>query len=171
VGLVAAPAGAVQATFTNEDIGAIEREPLPAAVDPIVWRASVDWQKNYTLQEDLAASVTAARRSFAAQGARTERQEDSSIRTRHLLAREYSPGGSLYAQQADAAIEAQRRFDLWSRDGRAVYRVRLPLYALLRDLGQVLTLRHSRHGLAAGKDVRVLGHAVKGTAVELLVLA
>ncbi len=171
VGLVAAPTGAVAASFSNEDILEIEREPLPAAVEPIIWRAAVDWQKNYTVQNDLAASVTAARRTFAAEPARREKVEDTSIRTRHLLAQEYAPGGNFYAVQADATTEAQRRFDLWSKEGRALYRAQLPLHALTRDLGQVLTLMHARHGLSAGRDVRVLGHAVKGTKIELVVLA
>src|SRR5690606_19221589 len=101
----------------------LEREPLPDSVDPIVWRARVGWQRNYTVQTDLAASVSDARRTFAAEPLRVATSENSAIKTRHLLAREYGPVAGLYAEEADAETEAQRLFNLWGTQ-RGMYRVR-----------------------------------------------
>jgi len=169
VGLVAAPLGTEKATFTDEDIVRAMREPLPSMADPAVFRTLVGWQKNYTPQTDLAAGVTAARRTFAAQGLRVAKREDLSIQSRHLLAREYGPVASLYALEADAIAEAQRLFDLWS--ARRVHRLALgSLSALTRELGQVVVAQHARHGLSLGVAARILGHKVTSGGVELKVL-
>jgi len=170
VGVVAAASGASAATYDEEEILALTRDPLPAEVDPVVWRARAAWQRNYTVQTDLAAAVTTARRAFAAQAERVVTKEDPGVLSRRLLAREYGPAGNLYAQQADADTEAQRLLTLWSA-ARGFYRVTLPPVALARDLGEVITLTHSRHGFSAGAQARVLGHTLRGTQVELTVLA
>lgn len=169
VGLVAVPqAGTSAATFTEEDIVEIERLPSPASVDPIVWRTLVGYQRNYTVQSDLAAGVTAERRTFAAEPIRVETADDASIQSRHRLARELLVEG-LYRDQADAAAETDRLLDLWGVE-RSMLRVKVPPRALLQDLGDVVTLQHSRYGLSAGVDARVLGHALNGPKVELTVL-
>lgn len=168
VGLVDAPTGAIADTFTQEDIFTIERLPLPAAVDPIVWRARVGWQRNYTVQSDLAAGVSVARRTFSGERVRFEPAEDASLRSRHKLAGELE-ANALYRDQVDAAAEAARLLDLWGVE-RGMFRVTLPPRALTRDLGDVVTLEHPRYGWAAGVAARILGHAFSGDRVELTVL-
>lgn len=169
VGVVAVPsAGSSVDTFTESDILSIERLPLPAAVDPITWRCLVGYQRNYTVQADLAAGVTAARRTFAAEPMRVEKDEDSTILSRHRLARELMVDG-LYRDQADALAESSRLQDLWGVE-RGMFRVKVPPRGLARDLGDVITLQHRRHGFAAGVDARVLGHALQGRTVDLTVL-
>ncbi len=169
VGLVAAPAGAPVMTFTTENIIDIVREPLPAAIEPIAWRTSVAYQKNYTVQNDLAASVTAARRTFAAEAVRVSPTQDLAIQSRHLLAKEYVNDAGLYAQSADADAESLRLFNLWGSE-RAMYRIKARPEALICDLGTVIDVQHPRHGLVAGKLMRVLGNTIRGTEVELLAL-
>ncbi len=170
VGVVAAASGTPAATYTAQEITGVDRDPLPPVVEPVAWRALVGWQKNYTPQEDLAAGVTAARRTFAAEAWRVSKHEDASVKSRHILALELGLIEALYAQEADADTEAARLFDLWSA-GRAPYRVRTKLQALTRDVGQVVVVQHPRFGFAAGISARVLGHRVRGTDVELTVLA
>lgn len=170
VGVVAAASGTPAATYTALQITGMDRDPLPAIVEPVAWRALVGWQKNYAPQDDLAAGVTAARRTFAAEPWRVSKAEDASVLSRHVLARELGMIESLYAVEADAAAEAERLFDLWSV-GRAPYRVRTKLQALTRDVGQVVTIQHPRLGFASGLDGRVIGHRVRGSDVELTVLA
>mgnify|MGYP001558303494 CR=1 FL=1 len=169
VGMITVPSGVPVATFTEEDIVEITREPLPAAVAPIIWRASVAYQKNYTVQKDLAAAVIAARRTFAAEEVRVSMSDDLAIQSRHLLAVEYANDAGLYALAADADTEALRLFTLWSAE-RAMYRMKTRLKGMTCDLGKVIQIEHSRHGLAAGKPARVLGHTVRGAEVEMLVL-
>lgn len=170
VGLFKAPAGAPAASYTEADILDIRRLPRPAPMEPTVFRATVNWQKNYTVQSDLAAAVPAARVSFAAQDARTSKAEDTSIRSRELLAKEYGPIPSLFAVQADGDAEATRLFNLWSA-ARGLFEVDLPLKALTRDIGQMVNITHRRLGFSAGKDARVTGHKLQGSKVTLTVLA
>lgn len=169
VSVLAAASGTPRATFTEEDIIDITREPLPAAVEPVAWRTSVGYQKNYTVQTDLASAVPVAQVVFASQPVRTSKSEDPAIKSRHLLAREYADDAGVYAQSADSDAEALRRFALWST-GRKLFRTKLRPAALTRDLGQVVQLEHSRHGLSLGAAGRVIGHHAQGTDVELMVL-
>jgi hypothetical protein len=169
VGRIATATGAPKATFTDEDIVDLQREPLPPVVDPIIWRARVGYQKNYTVQQDLAAAVSAARRTFAAAPIRVSKAEDASIRSRHLLAQEYGPTDSLFANQADADTEAVRLFGLWGTL-RAPFRVTTRPRGMIRDIGQVVQLKHRRQGLAAGVSGRVIGHSINGDEVTMLVI-
>ena len=169
VGVIAAASGAAADTYTQEDIGNLEREPLPAPVEPVAWRTRVAWQPNYTVQNDLAASVTPARRTFAAQAERIATRSDFAVKGQHLRATEYGPTGNLYAQEADADDEALRLLNLW-KVPRAMHRVPAPTRALARDLGDVVTVDFPRHGLAGGKLARVLGHELRGARVTLTVL-
>jgi hypothetical protein len=169
-GMIASPSGASAASYTEADIGKLEREALPSAVDPLIWRARVAWQHNYLVQNDVAAGVTAARRTFAAEADRVAIREDSTVRSRRTLAREYGPTGNLYAQQADADAEAVRLMSLWSVE-RGLYAVPLPAAALARDIGEVITITYPRFGFSAGAQARVLGHEIRGTKVTLRAFA
>lgn len=168
VGVIKAPAGIPAQTLTEAEIVELEQLPLPGPVNPRVWRARVAYQRNYTVQGDFAAAVTAARRTFAAQPARYSTVDDSTVKSRYLLAVEFLQAG-FYQDEADSDDEADRVFDLWSGP-RRLFRVLTKLLALPRDIGQVVQLEHSRYGLSLGVPGRVLGHAVRGEAVELMVL-
>lgn len=170
VARLAAAAGATPAaSYDESDITAIEREPLPAPLDPAVWRTLVGYQKNYTVQNDFAAAVPAAVRTFAAEPMRIAKKESATVHSQRLLSREYGPTASLYRDQADADAEAQRLLDLWSAD-RAPYRIRLRPRALIHELGDVIEVKHPRLGLANGAPMRIIGYRVAGTRVELRVL-
>jgi hypothetical protein len=170
VGVVGVANRASVATYDESQILEIEEEPLPAGIEPIAWRVAVAWQRNWTVQTDLAASVTAARRAFAAEPVRVSAQEDASIKSRHLLAREYAQLESLYAQSADADTERQRLFALWSSDQRRLFRASIGAEGLARELGDIVTLKHRRFGLAEGRDGRVLAQRITRAWVDLWVL-
>lgn len=172
VGLVASPSGvSPAASYTEIEIGELERESLPAPVEPAVWRANAGYQKNYTVQNDVAAGATAAARTFAAQPLRIASAENPTVRSQRLLARDYGPAGAVFADQADADTEATRLLALWG-GAPGMYRVPLKrMDALLHDLGDVVELTHSRHGFALGKSARVLRTALRDTQVELVVIA
>jgi len=169
VARLALPTGAVAARYTDEQIGDIVRMPLPGPVEPIVWRATVGWQKNYTVQEDLADGVTAAQRTFAAQALRVAAEENLTTRSQRRLAVELGPGPGLYAAEADAETEVARLMDLWGVP-RARFAVPLPLVAITRDIADIVELEHPRHGLALGKGGRVYGTKLVAGNVELEVL-
>jgi hypothetical protein len=173
VGRVADPSGVTESgTFSSIDIlkPGVVREPLPAPVEPIVWRVGVGWQRNHTVQTDLAAAVTAARRTFCAEALRVSSAEDSALQSRHLLAQGFGPVEAHFALEADADAERDRLFALWGVK-RSVFRVPLKLNALVRDLGEVVRFEdYPRQGFSAGVSARVLGHRVEGSRVELRVL-
>lgn len=160
VGRIKSPAGvAPVATYTTEHILELEREPLPEPVEPTAWRVVVGWRRNYTVQADVASSVTSARRTFAAAAARVVTSESSSIKSRYLVAREYGPPPVVMVDQSDAEAEALRLFNLWAVP-RGQYRVKLPIAALSSDLGSVVWLDHPRLRLAAGAPARVIAHSL-----------
>lgn len=169
VGVISTPAGTPAASYTTVEIRSLEREPLPQSIEPIVWRTRVGWQRNYTVQNDLAAGVTADRRAFAAEVERLAIRDDATIRSRRSLAREFGPVG-MFANQADADTEAVRLLGLWGVE-RGIYNVPLPAAALARDIGEVVSLTYPRYGFDAGVLVRVLSHEINGTNVNLRVLA
>lgn len=157
-GVVAKAAGAAADSFDTTDIlRPLARVPLPESLDPSIWRARVGYARSWTVQTDLAAAVPAAQRTFAAEPIRYAKREDTSIRGRHPLSPELVVDG-LFAQSADADTEALRLLNLWKNDPQLLS-VPLPLRALQRDIGDVLTLTHPRFGLANGVDVRIIGHA------------
>jgi len=168
VGLIARASGSPHMTFDTTDVIKLTREPLPASVAPIIWRAAAGYQRNYNVMTDVAASVTAARRTFAAEELRFSVSSDLTIQTQHLLARELTAGG-LYAQSADADAEALRLFNLWGSE-RAMYRMTTRPRGLTCDLGRVVLVTYPRHGFNAGKSGRVLSHTVRGYEVEMLLL-
>lgn len=169
VGIIALPTGTPAASYTEADISDIERLPLPAQVEPMIWRALVGYERNYTIQIDLAAAVPAARRSYAAQPMRVEESSDASIKSRARLARELGVP-AIYRDQADALAEAVRLMDLWGDEARALFVVPLPLKALTRELNEIVSIQHSRHGLADGAKGRVLAHVIETNGADLEVL-
>lgn len=169
-GLVASAAGQPE-TFSvgSIDIRYVEIAELPASVEPIVWRVGVSWGRNYTVQADLAAAVTAARRTFCAEATRISTVEDSTTLSRHLLAQSLSPVEALYALEADAQAERDRLLALWGTR-RKMFRVGLKAQGIQRDLGQVGTFIHPRFGMIDGVSGLVIGQLARGTDTEALVL-
>lgn len=168
--LKAPNAGAAVAAYGLEEIRKVEREPLPADVEPIVSRSIVGYQKNYTVQTDLAAGVTAARKDFAGQAERVSGTvSDATVLANHPLAKEYGPTGALFDVQGDAANEATRRQGVWGVE-RGIYRVDMVPAGLARDIGEQVTLTFNRFGWGGGVDARIIGHQFKGQDVTLRVL-
>lgn len=170
VGLVNAPDGSYVETYGTTEIQDIKRVPLPSPLEPIAWRTTVGYQRNYTVQNDVAASVTAARRTFAAQDQRAAKHEDTTIKSRHLLATEFATN-ALYRDQADAQTEADRLFVLWGATQRKLLQVTMiGLNGMTRDIGQVIQLVYPRHGLTNGVAGVVLANQIKDFEVTLMVL-
>lgn len=169
VGVVKAASGTAAAAYTTQDIIDLRRLPLPADVEPAVWRARVAWQRNYTVQSDLA-SAAASRVSFTSEPERVAMREDLTVKSQRQLAREYGPTADLYAQQADADTEALRRLNLW-KGAPSLYEANISSRALARDLGDVVTLTYPRYVFTAGRDTRVLGHRIDIAGATLMVLA
>jgi hypothetical protein len=102
--------------------------------------------------------VTEARRAFLALEWREAKAEDPTVKTVHLLAVQ-SDEDSLLQVAADAQAESNRRQTLRGIL-RNAYDCVVPLndsvFGTL-DLGDVVTLQHTRYGLSAGAKYRVIG--------------
>ncbi len=157
-----APSGTAVLSLTANDL----LEPL-ARVSPSddskglpSYRTIVQYARNYTPQTtDLAAGVSDARKTFLARAWREARSEDTSVLNAHLQAAQTVEPSPL-AEVADAQTEATRLQLL-----RSVLRHRFQLVLQLNDetqsldLGDVVSLTHSRYGLSAGVLFRIVALA------------
>jgi hypothetical protein len=126
--------------------------PIPS------WRINLQYAPIFHVQGDseLAGSVSAERRAFLATEFRATTADDSSVKTKHLLAPEMTLKTYL-VDAADAAAEATRLLALYSAE-REMYDLTLPLRdAWGANPGDSITLTHPRLGLADGKPFAVLG--------------
>jgi len=102
-------------------------------------------------------ALTQARINWLAKEWREASDTDTGVLTAHLLAPQ-SVEQSLLTTAADAGAEATRRQAL-----RGTKRDRMEIVVALTDetdeidLGDVITLTHSRYGLDSGKQFTVLG--------------
>lgn len=147
-----APAGDPITTFRRIDIMNIRREPLPGALTPPPWRYRLMYGRNWTVQTDLAGSVSAARKSFAEAEFRLAEASAESIRTDHPFAQDPEPRQTYFRIAGPAQDEATR---LLNRDRveRALYRTDLPRKALYNELGDEVELIYPRWDLSVGRDL------------------
>lgn len=157
-----APTGSPAATLTDFDIveDGVTREPFGAAS----WRRRLNWGRNWTVMspQGLDPAATAAYRAFAVQEFRTAKAEDATVKEDgpgkggHRAAVDPEPDSTLLAVESDADAEVARRLALFGT-GRFVYRVDCKTQPYQLDLGQTVRLVHRRYGLAAGKNLVVVG--------------
>lgn len=172
-----APSGtAVLSLTANDLLRPLARVPVVDDTKGIpTWRYTVRYGRNYLVQDTglaagttdtlqmesdaISAGITDARRAFLGKEWREAKAEDAAVRIMHLLAPQSVDDSLLYAV-ADAQAEAARRLLL-----RNVLRNRYELVLQLNDdtyavdLGDVISLTHSRYGLSGGALFRVIGVA------------
>lgn len=153
VGRIEAPAPVAAAGFDAVQILEIER----VAVARPVWRQKLGYGRYWRpLDPDaVAGAVDDGTRADLAEGFRYATAQDPAVRTRHLLAEEVVQDTAL-ADAADAQAEAARRLALFGAD-RDAFRVRLKTQPFALDLGRTVRIRYPRYGLAAGRDLLVVG--------------
>lgn len=154
-----APSGAANIEITSSNIISIEHNRTSDTDKGIpAYRATINYQKNYTVQDfDLAAATLDARRNVLAQSSLTVSSEDLAIKTQYNLAATLVRD-SLLVTQANAQTEAARVLALYkvSRDLYSV-RIALDLTETLPDLVNVANLTLNRFGLNSGKLFKIIG--------------
>lgn len=169
VGVVEGPGTAV-AEITEADIvlGTLERLPAPTPVQR--WRIAYGRVHRPHAANEIAGSVYSGAPStwlYLQSEWRWTVAEAPGLGAEAPTADEVLVH-SCYAYEADARAEAERRLALYSAP-RDVFSMGLTKYRHQLDIGQTVTLRLSRYGLTAGKQMVVVGWAEDATSGEMRV--
>lgn len=143
------------------DILDAEIIPAPPGAFPPRFRQRVAYNNNWTVQrgEDLAASVSAARRLQLAEPHSIATAEDLTTQDDFALAQDPDPLQSLFVNSADAEAEAQRLIDLLSVP-RTTVLVPLKDGGYDAPLGATVDLTTPRINDGLIWYARVIGHEV-----------
>ncbi|RVT99104.1 hypothetical protein EOD42_03075 [Rhodovarius crocodyli] len=169
VGRVSAPAGPGGVALDQDSI-LDDLEPLEPPVP--AWRVVLTYRRNWSPLSgtDLVPepTITEARRlELAATGRSTAVQIDAR-RVRNAQARDIALE-TLFDDEGDAAVLGNNILTLLA-PGRTLWRVPGGLSGWGLALGQQARLTWPRYGLAAGRDVRVVGQSARGNRLDLTVL-
>ena len=122
------------------------------------WKFKLGYQKVYTVQTDLEATVTEARKAFLAEEYRRVEASDSSVLTAYPTSPEIEVN-TVLVSEANANTEASRRLTLY-KTKRDMYQVTVRVdssLASVLDLGKVVTLQLNRYGMNSGKPFLITG--------------
>mgnify|MGYP001202491519 CR=1 FL=1 len=156
-----APSGtAVLSLTANDLLRPLARVPASDDSKGIpTWRHTLRYAHNSRVMRgvEIAGGVSDVTRNFLALEWREARSDDPAVKASHLLAPEITEESLMYSA-ADALLEVARRQVM-----RGILRHRYELVLQLNDdtkaldLGDVVSLTHSRYGLAAGALFRIIG--------------
>lgn len=169
VGRVSAPAGPGGVLLDQDGI-LDDVEPLEPPVP--AWRVVLGYRRNWSPLSgtDLVPepTITEARRLELSGASRSTAVEIGARRVRNAQARDIALE-TLFDDEGDAAVLGNNILTLLA-PGRGLWRVPAGMSGWGLALGQQARLVWPRYGLAAGRDVRVVGQSVRGNRVDLTVL-
>lgn len=160
VGIFTPPGGASTAQYNQDDIIEIERQPLPAGVDPPPWRFRVAWGRNWTVQTDVdgQSGMTPERVAFLAEQFRlasSDAAQGTLIKTNHARAQDPAPIESYFVNEADAQTEADRLLDIYGITN-SLYRIVLTRHPFVHEIGDVILVTYRRWDLTRGRLLRIV---------------
>lgn len=153
--LFMAPADPPHMYLDRTEIIDIRRERLPDGLTPPPYRWRVGYGRNWTVQDEIAGSVSDARRAFLTEEVRYATAESLSVKVNHEFAQEPDAVGGFYRNKADAQAVADRLLDLYSATA-SLYRVVLGLRAYRLEIGSVVHVTFPRFDLTNGRLLRVV---------------
>lgn len=143
MGRVTAPTGSPVVTF--DDV-VLEQVNIKEAGIP-AYQVTINYAKNYTVQNQPAGSVTVDRRTWISQASRSQIATLAAVQTAWPSATA-QPFDTALINASDALAEANRRLALFSR--RMLLSVDLDLSQLgTLDLGSVVGFAYPRYGLSS----------------------
>lgn len=153
--LTAPNASAIVRSFDVVDILTARTLRLPDQMFPPVWRVTVGYRRNYTVQtgEDLSGSITDERRQQLGAEWQTAQDSDGAVRTRHLAASSLGLVESPLQVEADAEALADLLLELHSAD-RRLLEITVPAIGQTIEMGDTVLVTWPRLGLADGKLFR-----------------
>lgn len=162
------PASPPVMRFDKNDIRDIQREKLPDGLYPPPWRWRVGYGRNWTVQDEVAGSVSDATRAFLAEQLRFAVAESASTKINHPFAQEREVGGYL-KDEADAQAEADRLLALHSASS-SLYRFALDTRPFGLNVGETVHVTYPRFDLADGRLLRVvsINEDAKADAAEIV---
>jgi len=107
------------------------------------------YARNWTMQDNLQTGIPQEHKDLYAQEWLTVTADDAAVASTYKLHIEPEMQETLLLVKADAEAEAQRRLDL-RKVPRTIFRFEGFPQMLMLELGQAVTLTHSRFGLTAG---------------------
>jgi hypothetical protein len=156
LGIFKTPTGTQpNAVFDRSDVLQISREALPSSLTPPPYRFRCGYQHNWTVQTDVAGSVSATMKSFLAQADRYSDSTDLTVKTDHPFAHDRDPIVSYFVNQADAQAESDRLLALY-RAKAGLYRVSVGVQPFALDLGDIINLTYPRWDLTVGRNLRIV---------------
>lgn len=124
-----------------------------------VWRVSVAYQRNNTIQTtDIAGAVSMARRNYVKEPYLLAVAEDETIRQRWKLAEEMTVP-AWFAEESDAQDEADRLLAMYGTP-RAIYTFETSTKPYGVKLGDTIQLTRTQFNLSAGKKFRVVRRTI-----------
>lgn len=167
VGQFTAPSGSTVVDFTTDDILSLEMVSSEDDSDIPTHEVKLGYEKNWTVQsaDQIAGSVTDARRAYLQQGYRHTTASDATIKNQYLLSSPFYKD-TLLVDSSEADTEASRLLTLY-KSKRFIYELSVKATALQLDLNDVVGITYEtidstgavtghRFGLNATKG-RVIG--------------
>lgn len=146
----------VAAVLTPSAIRRIAPLQLEDEIETPPWRIRVGYQRNHTIQTDLSASATDARRQTVAAEAQYKVWSDTSVLASYRRASDLAPFGGALKDAADAQSVADRLGALFGRR-RTLSAVELPISVGINlDLGNVVHVTYPADPFRDGAKGRIM---------------
>jgi hypothetical protein len=136
--LFRAPSGIPSASYSGIEIIDIKREALPSGIDPQPYRYRVAWGRNWTVQTDLATSLTAARVAYLKEEFRLAEVSQLSIKIDHPLAQDPPIVSGLFRDEADARAQGELLLDLYGLSDHSLYRFVIKSKPFVHRIGDLV---------------------------------
>lgn len=148
-----APSGTPVATFGDDDVEEIERQPDS---QPPLWEVVIQADHNHAVQDkkSLAGVVPADRAAWFSQATRDQKAANGGIKTSRLLADTVTYDSALNGI-ATAVAEADRRLDLHSARRDVVTLTVANPAGVSIDLGDVVSIASTKLGYSGGRLMAV----------------
>lgn len=164
-----APTGTAVDSYTADDIvdDTLNRVELPSAYNPPPKRQRVVCARNWTVQTDVSAGVSDARKQLLktefSSATHSNTTLADAIALAHKLAQDPDPINGYFNASADAVAEADRQLTLKGGAVRALYSFTLKSKGLTRKIGDVVSLTFAPAGITwfdlSAKLLTVIGRA------------
>lgn len=160
---VESPSPVVVQRYDEFDLVTLTRDRLPSAIDPIIQRARVSYNVNWTVQQgtELIGDVLESDPDLVSYLASPFRVASPSVDLaaaivlNHPLAIDPDPVVAYFVEAADAQAAADVRMALYGVE-RSLYRFTTKEHLFAQDVGDTIYLSAPRIGLADGKYLLVV---------------